>query len=426
MKKREAKMNFVRHQCRLKEWESSIQERNIRRRRIYTKSSIRLFATFAVILLTTYVMNKLQKLHYDIMFYLRTNKTLEETNQLSQTQKELNIYLNPGPGKMATTTIQETLKSNVKTLSKDGYCTMDIGKGSKTHLGRLLKILPLDTVKTHPSWIEFLSFLDECFERQQNILLSDEGGIQPDVWNHLIKPAFSRWNFQILVGYRHYYEWAHSMYFQKFRGSRMIPPINKFVASNRGILNLYTDHYITYWQSLLGDDLHYMVYNMHQDTNIMKTLYCEVLTDTLNMCRKYSLEVSETRNKGYSLEYTRLVLAANKSGVIFIEYNQVDDTSRTLQSICENELNLSLTKFPRDCLTEEEKIGILNRTVTVEKSIVPEWFLSNGGHETIQHEFHSYAEKYLCSVDVDQVIIGVEFSQLWYRLREELYKLHVE
>jgi len=59
----------------------------------------------------------------------------------------------------------------------------------------------LKTTK-HEKWKDFRGFLDHCYDLQQHVLVSSEdlGLLNPDVWEKLLKPAVSRWHFNVVLG----------------------------------------------------------------------------------------------------------------------------------------------------------------------------------------------------------------------------------
>jgi hypothetical protein len=238
-----------------------------------------------------------------------------------------------------------------------------------------------------------------------------------------MQPAFSQFDFHVVVGYRRYYQWLPSVHFQIFRNfiklEKSIPSVPEFVMKNKAATVLYTDNYLDHWKSLVGDDFQFHVYNMHEDRNVMKTLYCKMLPDTGSACRKYAHHSFPSKNEGYTLEYDRLVIAAKDLNVI-PEGTSLAKASSELTTIHQMVMNMTLKNFPVVCLDDEESVEVLKKSIEFEKKLVPTWFSSENGESAIQLEFKHYAESKLCSVDVTKVVKDEKYSEMWKTLLHQL------
>lgn len=113
----------------------------------------------------------------------------------------------------------------------------------------------------------------------------------------------------MVVGYRRYYQWVPIIHFQIFRYKKAdIPPINEFVSNGNRPSLLYTDNYLRHWKSLVGDDFNFLIYNMAEDQNIMRTLYYKMLYDTKNPCRKYNINDNQNIVKSGERVRTKAIL----------------------------------------------------------------------------------------------------------------------
>jgi hypothetical protein len=341
-----------------------------------------------------------------------------------ESNKKLRLYLHVGPGKMATTTIQDALATDKVALNEDGYCIFDPIK-MRRQIGPMLNH-ERKTFQGNDAWDSFVFFLDHCVSLQQNVILSSEylGDVDERIWKKYMQPAFSQFDFHVVVGYRRYYQWLPSVHFQIFRNfiklEKSIPSVPEFVMKNKAATVLYTDNYLDHWKSLVGDDFQFHVYNMHEDRNVMKTLYCKMLPDTGSACRKYSHHSFPSKNEGYTLEYDRLVIAAKDLNVIPEGTNSLAKASSELTTIHQMVMNMTLKDFPVVCLDDEEFVEVLKKSLEFEKKLVPTWFSSENGESAIQLEFKHYAENKLCSVDVTKVVKDEKYSEMWKTLLHQL------
>ena len=119
------------------------------------------------------------------------------------------------------------------------------------------------------------------------MLLSSEflGLLEKEVWEGVLKPSLERWDITITMGYRRFYTWAPSVWFQIMRKRTVlewpknehdmklqIPAFRDWYNSTDGVRfldKLYTDSYIDHWRGL--DIKNFLIYNMHEDPKLLKT-----------------------------------------------------------------------------------------------------------------------------------------------------------
>ena len=128
---------------------------------------------------------------------------------------------------------------------------------------------------------KMLDHLDQCYSRKQHVLLSSEflGHLDREVWETILKPSFERWDITIAVGYRRFYSWAPSVWFQIMRArpnkgwpkneddtNMLIPAFRDWYYSPRAqdvaLPKLYTDSYIEHWKGLGVHN--FLIYNLHE------------------------------------------------------------------------------------------------------------------------------------------------------------------
>lgn len=359
--------------------------------------------------------------------FVKNYGQLEEAiDTVTEDKSDLNLYLHIGPGKMATATIQDALREDKIPLNKDGYCIYD-PQVVQSIIGPSLHKKNIDEILLLPKWHEFKAFLEHCFTLQQNVLLSSEflGLLTTAKWEQLMKPLFTRWNFHLIVGYRRWYAWFPSAYFQIFRSengkgwpdnnsiSRKIPALVDWYKYPHARL-LFTENYIKHWKHLPGNEkLDVLVYNMHLDQNVMKTFYCNMFNDTQTACLKYSINSFPSKNIGYTLEYDRLAMAAYDSGIVTNSTSR-QNASRAIQRFHEEKLNMNVSMLPRKCLTQTEMDTVFSQAMAYEKKILPAWY-ARQDINAVSDEFYSFARNKLCSVDVSKTLqmFGSQWKDLF-------------
>jgi len=334
--------------------------------------------------------------------------------------EELHLYLHVGPIAMATTTFQNSLAEDRIPLNKDGYCVYDPIK-MRDKIGPTIQSSPALVIQTSVEWNELTSFLDRCYSLQKNVLLSSEhlGLIESDVWNDDIKPAFSQWEIHIVFGYRRYYEWIPNLHFQIFQNkNRNIPNINMFIANDNATNLLYTDNVLRHWKSLVGHDFDFLIYNMHEDRNVMKTIYCKMLPNTKHSCLKHSQHlIDESQNICYPPFYKLMVIQAIRKGRL-PDATNLEIASMELERMHQAGLTPDI---PRTCMDDEALAKLLEKSIEMEKVLVPDWFLSENGEQEIRRKFKTFAEKELCGVGVLKVGRAKEYSDMWETLLDNYY-----
>jgi len=375
---------------------------------------------------------------------------------------------------MATITIQDTIDRDEAVLYKDGYCTfpmhsIDWNRASK------------QSITSQPQWDELIGKLDECHRDDKHVLLSsgeDMGHIDHRVWRSLLEPAFSRWNVIILVGYQRYYEWLPNFYHQHARtieDDDTIPTIGEY-AQNYAVSTLsYTENSLRHWKSLVqhkglwktkidenelvgksnnnvfdnGEeeqqqqqqeeqldssqskkgDFNFLIYNMHDDDNVIKTLYCKVLPSTHQACQESSSRTppdDEDYDDEVSVEYDRLVIAALKknklhglddsiSSSIISNKGEVYMMAKLTQELWEEGWKKRVKDFPRDCLSDNESKGIFVISMKLEQLLVPEYYEEyvSPRLDELEKSFNRMAKNKFCSVNVKKVVKDKNYVYLW-------------
>mmetsp|Transcript_68003 Transcript_68003/g.76133 ORF Transcript_68003/g.76133 Transcript_68003/m.76133 type:complete len:462 (+) Transcript_68003:83-1468(+) len=164
-------------------------------------------------------------LHHD-----RRSDNNQKNNRNQHDNSKPYFVLHIGPPKTATTFIQCNLQILSKELANDFYYF--VGKtcpGSKLKLNRMENnetgisghylIMGLNDAKTQNRGYEGLkSRMDYHLSKGNNIIYSNEAFAnhlvdQNSTWECL-QSMFTGWNVSVVIGYRHYFDWIRSFYYQ--------------------------------------------------------------------------------------------------------------------------------------------------------------------------------------------------------------------
>jgi len=370
-------------------------------------------------------------------------------------QPKKNLYLHAGPGKMATTTVQNAIRKDISLLEEDGYCTYEF-RHFDWHQSTV------ESITSNRFWEPFLAQLDKCHQMNQHVILSNEGlmGFHVEVWNDLLEPLFSRWNVVQLAGYRRYYDWKASLYGQQLKDH------DKYTSAIKGHLlrtngdTLYTVRNMQKFKKLvlhqeqlpeitaqevrdqrLGDQnpnkYKFAIYNLNEGPNVLKTLYCNVLPTTYKCCDKYTNQLPPHDNQAIPVEYYRLILggiAENKFTILDMPQDRnaalktKTKLAYNLKELWEEDWNKTITDFPRDCLSTEQLQGLFDKSMAFEQLLVPDYFEKEmlPRLAEVKQEFDDMANVKYCGVQINDILHAEEYKYIWDGLDDMISGQNVE
>ena len=352
-----------------------------------------------------------------------------------ETNETLKMILHVGPGKMGTTTIQKAMEEDLEELSMDNFCVYNPKKFLQ--LSRILNAFHSDQytnfnemqkkvaeIRDDKGMKEMLDYFDHCFRIKQNMLLSSEflGLLDKEIWEGVLKPSLERWDMVIAVGYRRFYNWAPSVWFQIMRqlvkkewpdtDTEKIIPFKDwyFNQENQRLKWLYTNWYIDHWKGLGIEK--FLVYNMHQDPNLEKHFYCSTL-GLQHSCDKRSNTTDEKLNIGHSIENDRLACALYSLGHINPEKTSRKEAGEMISDFFMKK-GTSLDKVSQICFTDEEMSKVLEKSKKIEAELLPEFYASSQGEVTMADELEKAKGKF-CGVNITDVVrqYGEELQSLF-------------
>ena len=299
-----------------------------------------------------------------------------ETNTMPL--KKPRLFLHVGPGKMATTTIQDALHADKEIFPVDNFCVVDTNAFQK--LSRAIpKQSTEDKIKVEPSWrdelLEMKKTFADCRESNLSVVLSSEfiGLMSEDHYEQTLALLFEGFELTVVVGYRRFYSWAPSVYFQlkkvwtggysrfdddspaNFKEYFSQPhDTNQF----KNLLRLYTDSYVDNWSHIV-DRKDIVIYNLHEDGNVLKTFYCNILKAE-HACKKAIETLHPNTNVGFSTVFDAIAVAAHQKGIVPDTF-QRKNAMLLITDFFKDSL-ITESDLPKDCFEDEDMAYIMEKS----------------------------------------------------------------
>lgn len=334
--------------------------------------------------------------------------------------KTTNPYfvLHVGPPKTATTSIQCGLDALSGDLAKlDSYYFVGKGcpkwnstmaNGESGIPGHHLMMGLIDANPHSRGFEKLKERMDFHLARGNHMLFSLEAMSnhledRPETWK-LFLSLFEGWNVRIVVGYRHYFDWIRSMYFQQHIGPKYRerwphqrgsahPSFHDFLEyhlerwengdpSNDGHswgqhLSLYALQYFTKH----FDDV--QVFDLHQDADVLTNFICQMLPGATNMCQRLQkdpFKEASVKRESHSFDADRLAMAAYESKILTKDIYRENVVKKTRSELVRTNA-LSDPKYLA-CLPEHLVAKFLNASLWFERQVA----ITGGGD--LESVFH--------------------------------------
>ena len=257
--------------------------------------------------------------------------------------------------------------------------------------------------------------LTGCQDRNLSVVLSSEylGLVSREQYERSLAPLFKGFTLTIVVGYRRFYSWAPSVYFQLRRHSskgyvtwddKFATNFKSYFKNNDNLYKLYTDSYINNWSHIVDRD-NIKIYNMHEDNNVVKTFYCSVLKAE-HACKEAIENPPPESNVGFSTVFDAITVAAHKKGIVPGNFTRKGATL-VISNFFSDKL-ITQSDLPKDCFEEEDMARIMEKSKVVESMLLPTYFASERGEATMQTELDKLMKSKYCMVDTERVIADYE------------------
>lgn len=227
-----------------------------------------------------------------------------------------------------------------------------------------------------PSWrdelLEMKKTFADCRESNLSVVLSSEdiGLMSEDHYEQTLAHLFEGFELTVVVGYRRFYSWAPSVYFQLKKGwtggySRFdddLPANFKqyFAQANHfeNLLRLYTDSYVDNWSHIV-DRKDIVIYNLHEDGNVLKTFYCNILKAE-HACKKAIETLHPNSNVGFSTVFDAIAVAAHQEGIVPDTFGRKNATLLITDFFKDSLITES--DLPKDCFEDEDMAYIMEKS----------------------------------------------------------------
>ena len=296
-----------------------------------------------------------------------------------------------------------------------------------------------DIVSEVPCAKAMLEALEKYRVLNQSLILSDESlgfkafeyvGIDkkaPLDWISLASLFQPYWDVSVVVVYRRYFDWLPSAKQQMERWTPRKAKMNKWNAQGGKVPGpLFPD----YWKLEPGHSLlryffaDYLVestrkylpvtlVNLHYPggDSARSIFLCHGIPGAKNSCRASrdrDREEEEERmsNPSMTTMYDTLVMAADAAGVIS-DTSKVNRRDVTLQAMSYHRdvLNETSVDFPVVCPHETEYEAFLNKSLSLEQMVLPDFFKSQHGEAEHKEQYWKAVEKKkFCHIDTVKVL----------------------
>ena len=381
------------------------------------------------------------------------------TEQLGRRQI---LYIHPGPGKTATTTIQKLLTIHKEKLKQDNIFLVgkEIPERWECGFPVPLKctIYHQHNQKSKKNCVQIMKDqLDEYYKAGVDVILTDEMiGLQmkpKDKKKHQsgIEEFFETvvqrndWEVRFLLGYRPYFEFVRSQFGQqhkvwgtkplyyhwpgekkskkkkkkhKSKRGKRVPPLNEHLLEvDWPFTDVLLDGLQPYADSFDVFDITGNTTDGQGDFTVH--FFCNLLVNATNACASQKSRVASPgkdlqSNVAKEWEFDRIATAAADHGLI--------DTSRLKRHNVGIKIKermkrkrANIDDLPMVCPTHETAMALYNQSLAKEMRLFPR----RNPHWMVEESFAAImAKKKLCSVDVDKVLEDKEWKTFFESLKK--------
>ena len=214
------------------------------------------------------------------------------------------------------------------------------------------------------------------------------------------------------VFYRRYFEWLPSLD-NELRKHRYLNvdhdwegSIVSFIEEGYANQEIETKHTYNVVDRVEKHFDHIELVNMHNEKDNNEELYCEVMPNADRTCEALKTSESDMIKNGHKvLIYEDLAYNAMKQGLIDIHTDhQLQEVTIAVQEYQEETLGLTKYDFSLICLSPEVEDWLLDVSLTIEETLLPEFFKTPLGEEALRASFAEQAKTGLCKLDVDAAL----------------------
>jgi hypothetical protein len=385
------------------------------------------------------------------------------------------LVLHIGPTKTGSTFLQCTLSTFAAAailksdhyvyIGTDGNCTHHCSpEESKRYNLTLLKhthetqesfsILEGGVERDPPELTQELKdMLDRLNRNRTNAILVFElfeSYFQPKHIHALAKAFLPSWHVQVVVSYRHFFDWYASLYNEywkptaKWNGLVDLWPdevtkngvrgkeIKPFDIEGRGALsqifqwNIEADSHpaqrIRNKFAEFFDDISVIDLTHLKSTSLLEKFLCHVLRNATNACkavRTGGFPAGVYANPSFPMNYDRLATNTYQKGLLHSKSLTRPFVREKIQQWQEVQLGKSQTDFPVNCLAQTKLDKLLNFSLHVERKFFGENYKARQESEH-RKAFKQSTKARFCSVDTDAILQQAD----WNNFFQNISRLH--
>lgn len=361
-------------------------------------------------------------------------------------EKQPTLILHVGPPKTGSTSIQDALRMSKRRLwNEDSYFYFQKAQNEETEQGSKASRdsefkwntleRQLKEQKHVDYWNDVSGILDHMLREGKNIIISAEELCFerfPDnefTWKTVL-PTLKKWNVEIIVTYRRYYEWVTSWYYQsisnnlRFQASIDLKPnfrdryiqfetfLNQMLTEAHQLKNRgrWMDaHPTQYAMRKFGRRFKNIkilnMYNSSRDGNTVESFFCEMISNAKSTCNFFKHVNVKHKNMAVNRDFAILIHASFDRGLLSNEaFRSFFSNFEYKEFIFREELKKRKIQLPYKCISNNVLDEVLQISLSFEEHMFPEWFSLDkvkSDHET--GFWKAVAENKFCEIDLDTI-----------------------
>ena len=333
------------------------------------------------------------------------NQIRERASQISQSAPQNDATQSPFKHfEFIFTELEEQLETN----KVNGYWENEVA-------------MVLDKMRINEKKDVIISAEEFCFDRFPDTDFT---------WN-LVLPALQKWNVQVVLSYRRYYEWMPSWYFRWYSNyfyltsPQKAKPFDEMYVSFRQYFTETMEearklkeegrwmdaHPTLHARRKFGkhfDDIH--VFNMHDisdedGTSLEKSFICQMIPKADSTCAYMDKIDVKPQNPSVNTDLFIFLHAALHHQFIPMETAMTIHQAfsrHDFHSAKELNKELDSIKLPKKCLSYDDLNDLLELSKDFEHYIFPEWSMIDNVHSSHESEFWKAVEKQkFCDLDLE-------------------------
>ncbi len=329
-------------------------------------------------------------------------------------EQKMMFVVHVGPHKTGTSTLQNFIYENedaLEALKKDNY-QFAVPRKTNPILERCLHDETIQSDDCSVILGDFESFIKNT-NNTSNILISYEGLDNPKVnITKLVSYLEPRYKVHIVVYYRRFYDWIHSLYNELFKRAwkrKDFPSFVEWLPKTWKPLSrsTYSTAVFDRYKNTSGI-YNVSIANMHYDAanfDSVRTFLCDHVDNVPHACEAAKSRQTENDNRSSSLDWMLFCDRITKYHSI-----RLSPDDKRWEEIEEKYKNM--LQIPRVCLPDDLKGELLQLSIESEVALTPEWWYnSREGLENLKTDFEEKINSKLCSIDAEAILVSPEWQE---------------